>query len=59
MENDYLKSPAFYTINRGKLSVVLDFAKEAELEAFHKILSQADVFLSNFRQKGEPQYLEI
>lgn len=48
--NDYLNSPTFYAINRGKKSVVLDFKDPVQLAAFKKILACADIFLSNMRQ---------
>jgi crotonobetainyl-CoA:carnitine CoA-transferase CaiB-like acyl-CoA transferase len=35
--------------NRGKRSVVLDFAKAEDRETMHRLLATADVFLENFR----------
>jgi len=39
----------FPLFNRGKRSVVLDFAKPADRETMHRLLASADVFLENFR----------
>ena len=39
----------FPLFNRGKRSVVLDFAKAEDRETMHLLLSGADVFLENFR----------
>ena len=39
----------FPLFNRGKRSVMLDFAKPADRETMHALLSGADVFLENFR----------
>src|ERR1700726_3637485 len=39
----------FRLFNRGKRSVVLDFAKAADRETMHRLLASADVFLENFR----------
>src|SRR6476646_1607105 len=39
----------FPLFNRGKRSVVLDFAKAADRETMHRLLEGADVFLENFR----------
>jgi len=41
---------AFFPLfNRGKRSVVLDFAKLEDRETMHRLLATADVFLENFR----------
>ncbi len=41
---------AFFPLfNRGKKSVVLDFAKPEDRETMHRLLDSADVFLENFR----------
>jgi crotonobetainyl-CoA:carnitine CoA-transferase CaiB-like acyl-CoA transferase len=41
---------AFFPLfNRGKRSVVLDFAKPEDRETMHRLLASADVFLENFR----------
>jgi crotonobetainyl-CoA:carnitine CoA-transferase CaiB-like acyl-CoA transferase len=41
---------AFFPLfNRGKRSVVLDFAKAEDRETMHPLLASADVFLENFR----------
>ena len=39
----------FPLFNRGKRSVVLDFAKPGDRETMHRLLASADVFLENFR----------
>src|SRR5664280_2424894 len=39
----------FPLFNRGKRSVVLDFAKADDRETMHRLLASADVFLENFR----------
>jgi crotonobetainyl-CoA:carnitine CoA-transferase CaiB-like acyl-CoA transferase len=39
----------FPLFNRGKRSVVLDFAKPEDRETMHRLLASADVFLENFR----------
>ena len=39
----------FPLFNRGKRSVVLDFAKVEDRETMHRLLQTADVFLENFR----------
>jgi crotonobetainyl-CoA:carnitine CoA-transferase CaiB-like acyl-CoA transferase len=41
---------AFFPLfNRGKKSVVLDFAKPEDRATMHRLLASADVFLENFR----------
>ena len=39
----------FPLFNRGKRSVVLDFAREEDRKTMHRLLETADVFLENFR----------
>ena len=39
----------FPLFNRGKRSVVLDFAKAEDRETMHRLLATSDVFLENFR----------
>src|SRR6201995_1161463 len=39
----------FPLFNRGKRSVVLDFAKPEDRDTMHRLLAGADVFLENFR----------
>ena len=39
----------FPLFNRGKRSVVLDFAEAEDRETMHRLLASADVFLENFR----------
>ncbi len=42
----------FVTINAGKEFVSLDLREPGDMEKFHKLLSQADVFLTNNRMKA-------
>lgn len=51
-DDDFKASPPFYAINRGKRSVVLDLKTTEGVNAIHKLLATADVFLSNYRQKA-------
>jgi cinnamoyl-CoA:phenyllactate CoA-transferase len=44
------KSPFFYCVNRGKMSVVLDLKTESGRAGLFALLEVADVFLSNYRQ---------
>ncbi|MDO9059873.1 MAG: CoA transferase [Bradyrhizobium sp.] len=39
----------FPLFNRGKRSVVLDFARPEDCETMHRLLASADVFVENFR----------
>jgi crotonobetainyl-CoA:carnitine CoA-transferase CaiB-like acyl-CoA transferase len=39
----------FPLFNRGKRSIVLDFAKPEDREIMHRLLASAEVFLENFR----------
>ncbi|HEV7633801.1 MAG TPA: CoA transferase [Bradyrhizobium sp.] len=39
----------FPLFNRGKRSIVLDFANAEDRETMHRLLASADVFLENFR----------
>ena len=39
----------FPLFNRGKRSVVLDFARDEDRDTMHRLLESADVFLENFR----------
>ena len=48
--NEYLGSPPFYAINRGKRSVVLDLKSADDLASLDRLIATADVFLSNYRQ---------
>src|SRR5256714_2995403 len=42
--------PSFFPLfNRGKRSVVRDFARAEDRETMHRVLETADVFLENFR----------
>ncbi|MFB6122516.1 MAG: CaiB/BaiF CoA transferase family protein [Haloferacaceae archaeon] len=43
------ESPYFWTINYDKRSVELNLKSEAGLEALYDLVSEADVFLENFR----------
>jgi len=46
----FKKSPFFYCINRGKMSVVLDLKSQHGRAQLHTMLELADVFISNNRQ---------
>lgn len=46
------ENPLFDTINGGKEFVSLDLKTEEGMVAFHKMLAQADVFLTNNRTKA-------
>lgn len=43
------ESPYFWTVNYGKRSVELDLKTEAGREALYDLVSEADVFLQNYR----------
>lgn len=43
------ESSYFVWLNRGKTSVVLDFAKEADRKALAALIAQADVLVQNFK----------
>src|SRR5271165_2854399 len=42
-------TPSFSLLNRGKKSVVIDLAQEAGRMQFERLLSTADVFVTNIR----------
>lgn len=44
--------PPFEIDNRGKKSVVLDLRTDADMATMHRLLSDADVFVSNVRPAG-------
>ena len=44
--------PPFEIDNRGKRSVVLDLRAEADMDTMHRLLADADVFVSNVRVAG-------
>ena len=44
------KSPYFYCVNRGKMSVVLDLKTLAARDQLFSMLELADVFVTNYRQ---------
>jgi len=50
------RSPAmsgkFINFNRNKRSIVLDLKQPAALEAMHRLIAEADVFVSNVRPEG-------
>jgi len=39
----------FISVNRNKKSICVDFKKPAGIEVIHKLVSQSDVFMENFR----------
>jgi formyl-CoA transferase len=43
---------AFQVDNRNKRSIALDLRSEAGQEAMHRLIASADVFLTNYRQRG-------
>ena len=45
-------SGKFINFNRNKRSIVLDFKKPSALEAVHRLIGGADVFVSNVRPEG-------
>ncbi|CAE7402031.1 Sugct [Symbiodinium pilosum] len=45
----YRNSAHFYSVNRGKRSIVLNLKTKAGLAALHALLAKSDVFLSNYR----------
>lgn len=45
----YKDSPHFYSVNRGKRSIVLDLKTQEGVTTMHALLAKADVFLSNYR----------
>ncbi len=46
------ENPLFDIINGGKDMVMLDLKEPSEMEKLHKLLSKADVFLTNTRNKA-------
>jgi crotonobetainyl-CoA:carnitine CoA-transferase CaiB-like acyl-CoA transferase len=46
---DLPANPYFETNNRNKRSMVIDFKSAAALDAFHRMVASADVFLTNLR----------
>ncbi|MCC5858185.1 MAG: CoA transferase [Ectothiorhodospiraceae bacterium] len=47
-----LMGPGFFTINRGKRSVVLDLKKADDRDAMNRLLRSADVFIHNVREQA-------
>ena len=47
--SNYDDSPQFYQDNRNKKSVILDLHDKIDCDAFEKILSKSDVYISNLR----------
>lgn len=43
------ESPYFWTVNYGKRSIELNLKEEAALEAFYRLVAEADVIVENFR----------
>ncbi|MWV38681.1 CaiB/BaiF CoA-transferase family protein [Natrialba sp. INN-245] len=52
------ESPYFWTVNYGKKSVELDLKTEAGREALYDLVSEADVFLQNYRP-GTAERLDV
>jgi crotonobetainyl-CoA:carnitine CoA-transferase CaiB-like acyl-CoA transferase len=50
------ESASFLTLNRGKRSVELDLAAEADRERLHGLLAQADVLVENMRPGALAKY---
>ena len=46
------ESPVFDIYNSGKKHIAINLKTEEGMEAFHKLLSQADVFITNTRPAG-------
>lgn len=46
------ENPVFDIYNTGKKHIALDLKKEAGMEAFHRLLAQADVFVTNTRPRA-------
>ena len=46
------ENPVFDIYNSGKRCISLNLKDEAGMEAFHKLLAQADVFITNTRPQG-------
>ena len=46
---DGTMGPQYVAVNRGKRSVCVDLLTDLGLEALHRLLADADVFLTNFR----------
>ena len=43
------ESAYFFSVNRNKKSICVDFKKPAGIQLIHKLVSQSDVFMENFR----------
>jgi crotonobetainyl-CoA:carnitine CoA-transferase CaiB-like acyl-CoA transferase len=50
------ESASFLTLNRGKHSLELDLAAEADRERLHELLAQADVLVENMRPGALARY---
>ncbi|CAE7528715.1 Sugct, partial [Symbiodinium necroappetens] len=48
----YQHSAHFYSVNRGKRSIVLNLKAKAGLLALHVLLEKSDVFISNYRYES-------
>eukprot|EP00439_Symbiodinium_sp_Y106_P070814 s3060_g12.t1 len=48
----YQHSAHFYSVNRGKRSIVLNLKAKAGLLALHALLEKSDVFISNYRYES-------
>ena len=49
-----LYSPHFQTYNRNKRSITLDTRDPTDLKLFDKLVSEANVFIQNFRVRESP-----
>ena len=52
IRSDEGENPLFDLFNSGKECIALDLKNPSGMEAFHRLLGEADVFLSNTRMKS-------
>ncbi|MEM7199497.1 MAG: CoA transferase [Planctomycetota bacterium] len=55
-DETYNRHPMWHQVNRNKMSVTLDFADPAQLEAFHALVAEADVVVTNSRTDVAQKY---